>query len=320
MSWNRNDSSKQRDTGRGRRGVPFVLLVAFVPLALALGVALWWALRDGGRGGAHGSGKTRPSRVAEAAAKRAPAPSREGRGDPQRRVREELGEKVREFITRPMTNALHFIGEIPLDPSDPDNAMRTQVARDIATLLAIRPGEDVPGCLPMGFMFEDDAIATARVEGQKVIVPDGGNSQFLEDLKKWKVTVKETDGESVVAHKSQLIDAQLELLDGIKEGISVNDAIKAAYEFRLRAAEARRSMVDMITELRNEQGEDASDEDTVALIKKCNRKLAAEGIVEIDPSEVIEDYEPPPDDDDGEEDSPGGEDADGNEDNKGDEK
>ena len=299
MSWNRSDTSNQRGAGCGRRSVPFVLFVAFVPLALVCGVAVWLMV---GRGDAHDDKKNdrdeaRRSRIAEVATRRGPAAGREGKKDPRRRVQDELGEKVKEFITKPMTNALHFVGEIPLDPKDPDNAMRTQVARDIATLLAIRPGEDVPGCIPMGFMFEDDAIATARAEGQSVVVSDGGNKQFLDDLKKWKVTLKESDTESVAVHKSKLIDAQLELIDGIKDGITVNDAIKAAYEFRLRAAEARRSMVEMITELRNEQGADANDEDTVALIKKCNEKLAEEGIVEIDPAEIIEDYEPPADGD-----------------------
>ena len=288
-----------------RPRVPLVLLVSVV-LAVAA-VALWWALRDGGREGGAAAPEARPRQSEPIAAAKPGAGDKDAQS--RRRLRDEIEEKARDFIDKPMTNVLHFVGEIPLDPDDPDNAMRTQVARDIATLLAIKPGEDVPGCIPMGFMFEDDAIAAARAEGQKVIVADGGNSQFLDDLKKWKVTVKETDGESVVAHKTKLIDAQLELLDGIREGISVNNAIKAAYEFRLRAAEARRSMVDMITELRDEQGEDAGDEDTLALIRKCNEKLVAEGIVEIDPSEVIEDYEPPPDDGGEDGDSQGGGDA-----------
>lgn len=293
MSWNRDESKKEEARRKKVFHSIFSILhftLYIVPLALVCGVALWWAA---GRVGAHSRDKARSPRVAAATARRAPAPRRGGEEAARRRVRDEMGEKVKEFITKPMTNALHFIGEIPLDPNDPDNAMRTQAARDIATLLAIRPGEDVPGCIPMGFMFEDDAIATARAEGLSIVVSDGGNKQFLDDLKKWKVTLRETDGESVAAHKSKLIDAQLELLDGIKDGISVNDAIRAAYEFRLRAAEARRSMVDMIAELRSEQGADASDEDTVALIKKCNERLAEEGIVEIDPSEIIEDYEPP---------------------------
>ena len=51
MAWNRNDSSNQRDVGRGRRGVPFVLLVAFVSLALVFGITLWWAVRGGGDAG-----------------------------------------------------------------------------------------------------------------------------------------------------------------------------------------------------------------------------------------------------------------------------
>ena len=42
MSWNKNDTSNQRTTSRSRRGVPFVLFVAFVALAVLCGVAMWW--------------------------------------------------------------------------------------------------------------------------------------------------------------------------------------------------------------------------------------------------------------------------------------
>ena len=268
-----------------------MLVAAFVALGV-VGLAIWLfapSLKEGSPRDAKSAANRKVKDLSQKKASSAQGEAQRARQS----FREAINEKAKEFIEKPLTNALHFVGEIPLDPDDPDNALRTQTARDIATLLAIQPGEDVPGCIPMGFMFEDDAIETARLEGQTVIESDGGNKQFLNDLKKWKVTVKETDGDHVAAHKSKLVDAQLELLDGIKDGITVNDAIRAAYEFRVRAAEARRSMVDMITELRGEQGEDARDEDTLALIRKCNEKLAKEGIVEIDPAEIIEDYEPP---------------------------
>ena len=72
MAWNRSDTSNQRGAGCGRRSVPFVLFVAFVPLALVCGVVLWWATAAS-NGDAHDRGKARPSRIAEAATNRTSA-------------------------------------------------------------------------------------------------------------------------------------------------------------------------------------------------------------------------------------------------------
>lgn len=294
MAWNRPNA----ETSKGKKSVKntnglLTLPLCGISIVAVLVVGVWFFTHtDDGKESAQD--RAVRSRIAFHKVNRDCPPNNATNSSTRvSKIREELNQRVKDFVTKSPTNVLHFLGELPLDPNDPDNAMRTQAARDIATILSIKPGENVPECIPMGFMFEDDAIATAELEGQKIITVDGGNKDFLDSLKKWKVTIKESDSDAVATHKEKLVDAQLEILDGIKDGISVNDAIRAAYEFRVRAAEARRSMVEMITEMRNDPNTAPDEAETLAMIKKCNEKLAEEGIIAIDPVEIIEDYNPP---------------------------
>ena len=80
MSWNRNDSSGKRGSRRGRRGVPFVLLVAFVPFALACGVVAWWAAGRGENTG--GKTRARGVLIADRASKRPARAAGEGSSSP----------------------------------------------------------------------------------------------------------------------------------------------------------------------------------------------------------------------------------------------
>lgn len=216
------------------------------------------------------------------------APTEETHKEKVLRIRREMNEQVRPFISKSPTNKVNWV-VAPLDPDDPDNALRTSIARDIGTLLSIPPGEEIPPCIPFNFMFEDDAIEAAAARGEKVVTTDGGNRQFLDELKKWKVTIKQGDSDARVAAKNQLIDAQLELLKGIDEGTSVNDAIRAAYQFRVEAAKTRKNLMKSIRDLHSE---DHDVETTRALVKKVNEQLEAEGIIPIREESIIpdEDY------------------------------
>ena len=203
------------------------------------------------------------------------------------KIKAELNDKVREFVKKPDTNNVIRLGLAPLDPDDPDNALRTQTMTEVAMLVGIEPGEPMPP-VPFSFMIEDDAIKAAADSGERIVVMDGGNERFKEEMKKWKITIKDTDSGQLAAKKQELLESQLELLNGIDEGISVNDSIRAAYEFRKRAYEARMELVNTISELHSE---DNDVEITKELVKKANEKLAADGIKQISYSDVMPDYE-----------------------------
>lgn len=204
------------------------------------------------------------------------------------RIRREFNATVKDYIKKtPGTNKIEWV-TAPLDPDDPDNALRTAIAKDIGSLLSIVPGERIPPIIPFSFMFEDDAIESAASRGESVVSFDGGNRRFLEELKKWKVTIKDGDSEARVAAKKELIDVQLELLKNIDEGISVNDSIRAAYEFRIKAAEVRSDMIAGLKEVH------ASDPDiavTKEMIATANKQLEEEGILLIQEEDIFSEEE-----------------------------
>ena len=201
-------------------------------------------------------------------------------------IAQEYNEKVKEFIKKkPETNKVFWIVP-PLAPDDPDNALRTRVAQELGSLLSIEPGEAMPP-FPYSFMIEDDAKAAAA-NGEDVGEIDNGNKSFMESLKKWKIVAKETDDDKRIEHKSKILDAQTELLAGIDEGMSVNDSIRAAYEFRKRAYEMRSTIIKTLSEFA--EGEE-NHEDTIKSIKEMNTRLEEEGIKKINISEVLPDYE-----------------------------
>jgi hypothetical protein len=200
-------------------------------------------------------------------------------------VAKTFNEQVKEFIKKsPGTNNIHWIVP-PLAPDDPDRALHTRVTQELGSLLSVEPGEQMPP-FPYSFLVEDDM--QARGEDTRGI--DNGNKGFLESLKKLKIQAKETDDEHRLAHKQKLIEAQSELLAGIDEGISVNDSIRAAYEFRKRAYEMRSTIINTLSELHQKDG---NDEDTIRQVKDMNNRLAEEGIKTISIGEVIPDYEEP---------------------------
>ena len=203
-------------------------------------------------------------------------------------VAKTFNEQVKEFIKKaPGTNKITWI-VAPLDPDDPDNALRQGITQELGSLLSVEPGEAMPP-FPYSFLIEDD-MREAAAKGEEVGEIDNGNKAFLDSLKKWKIAAKETDDEHRLEHKQKLIEAQSELLSGLDEGISVNDAIRAAYQFRKRAYEMRSTIVETLTELHTKDG---NAEDTIRQIKDMNNRLAEEGIKKIAIGEVIEDYEEP---------------------------
>lgn len=292
MAWNRPSEKKEPSPDQRRQGFRFTVLGAVVLVVVA--VAAWFFF-SGGDPTPAGETAQKAHRTIKAQAhaqkeKEAPTPE-EAR---VRKIRKEINEKAANFVTERMTNIVEILGEKPLDPDDPDNALRTRFAQDVATILAIQPGEAIPEILVFSFMFEDDARVAAEAEGREYS-GDGGNKDFLESLKKWKVTMKETDGETLAATKENLVKSQLELLDGMKEGLSPNDSIRAAYEYRVKAAQFRHELIDMLKEIHTKENNDVAA--TRGLIAEANKILDEKGFMHINEESVLsaeEIYENPP--------------------------
>lgn len=198
----------------------------------------------------------------------------------------EFSEQAKEFVKKAVTNETQWIVP-PLDPDDPDNALRTRVCQELGSLLSIEPGEPMPP-FPYSFLLEDDMRA-AQERGEDVGEIDNGNNAFLDSLAKYRIAAKETDDEHRLEHKEKLLTAQGELLDAIDEGLSVNDTIRAAYEFRKRAYETRTELSNLLREIASEEGTDI--ESFKKQLEYANDKLKEEGILTIPIEEILPDYE-----------------------------
>lgn len=218
------------------------------------------------------------------------APSQDENGAKEaksaRAIAAEFNEQAKEFVKKAVTNETQWIVP-PLDPNDPDNALRTRVCQELGSLLSIEPGEPMPP-FPYSFLLEDD-MRKAQARGEDVGEIDNGNQHFLESLAKFKITAKETDDDHRLEHKEKLITAQGELLDAIDEGLSVNDTIRAAYEFRKRAYEMRTELCNLLHEIADEEGMDI--ETFKEQLVYANDKLKEEGIKAIPLEEILPDCE-----------------------------
>ena len=200
------------------------------------------------------------------------------------RIEEVVSSKVKEYITKPATNNEHWLNK-PLAPDDPDRAFLNRISAQLGTLLASEPG-DVMIPWPYDFLDED----AARERGEKV-EGDGGTQEFLDSLKKFRIAVKEGDSEERIAFKEKMVSAQAELLEGIGEGMSVNDAIRAAYEFRKQAYELRTTAIKTMCEF---LADGDTVENTREVLREMNEQLKSKGIMTISEGEIgIETEEEP---------------------------
>ena len=286
MAWNRSENANRAVGSTTSANTRRHILVVSTIVVLAIATGLVFLLSSKNSEPKSPSGR-KPAAIKEV--KPATQQTDSGsRADKLRKIKQELNEQVKEFVKKANTNNVIKLGPPPLDPDDPDNALRTQTMTEVAMLIGIEPGDPMPP-VPFSFMIDDDVIEQAKISGERVVTIDGGNKRFKDELAKWKITAKETDGEARLKRKQELLGVQLELLNGIDEGISVNDSIRAAWEFRKNAYEARNELISALTEM-HEADPDISI--TKELIKKANEKLAADGIKTINTEEVVLDYEP----------------------------
>lgn len=152
----------------------------------------------------------------------------------------------------------------PPDPNDPDSKLITSANQEIGSLLSTELGEQ-PIPFPYSFQVKNG---------------DNGNDTFLQALKA-KIEFRDTDTKEKSELKTKLLDSQLELIQGIKEGISFNDSMEEAYKLRVRAYETRKCFIEELAKMRE------SDPDIVEEgLMKVNESLAAEGIKKISREDI----------------------------------
>jgi len=253
MSWNGSNitahtgrpQTPKRSGGRLLYGVIVGILVAIFGMVVA-----WWFMgseREIAQNPADKIKKIGTAKTLQENTKRDLIKNNAGKQTKQSKaakIASEYNDQVKSLI-KAKTNDIVWIVK-PLDPNDPDNALRTRVTQELGSLLSTEPGEPMPP-FPYSFLLEDD-MREAAERGEDVGEIDNGNAAFLESLKKFKIVAKDTDDEHRLEHKAKLIEAQGELLSGLDRGLSVNDSIRAAYEFRKRAYETRNAAIETMSE------------------------------------------------------------------------
>jgi len=272
MAWNRSDSRDQRGNRRDRRGVPSVLLAAFVALAIACGVVPWLAARRGGDGVAPTPGK--PRRVALIAdastAANVPAATNAVTNPPRHedppRVAAASTESTESTESAESAEAQPrnvIVNDGSCRPPDRYAALALSCDRKIAGLLYAVPGQMMIGTVDFGEEFE---------------------KQFLESL-----GTRLEPGQDATDEEREMFEA-------------VNDAKKAVAEAMKREGrtageilrETRQQMrelwhyKDMIRQelLRYDADEDKTDQDVSDLFDAANRILGENGIEPFTPNDL----------------------------------
>ena len=258
-------------------------------IVVAIAAPVIWSMFSGPRPSKYGDSTKRRAKISDVSSTSSAVAAGASVADSAKSAKEiaaEYGEKAREFIKKAVTNDTQWIVP-PLDPNDPDNALRTRVCQELGSLLSIEPGEPMPP-FPYSFLLEDD-MREAEARGEDVGEIDNGNKNFLDSIAKFKIVAKETDDDHRLEHKEKLIAAQSELLEALDDGLSVNDSIRAAYEFRKRAYEMRTELSSLLQEIASEETTD------IHMFKEqlemANAKLKEEGIKTIPIEEILPDYE-----------------------------
>ncbi|MBQ7651247.1 MAG: hypothetical protein IJS15_09820 [Victivallales bacterium] len=193
MSWNRGESKNQRGSRRGSRGVPFVLLVAFVPFAIICGVAVWWWASNRGETAAPKPKAPRGVGVI-AEAKPAPAP-RAAESTPRQAAHvptkeERNAEFIRRCEERFGTNMppglkahIYYLKHPPkkiFSADDKYSYVKHHSEKQLASFLTVTPGTYFIQCPEFDESFDTDFIAAMR-EGIEI---DPKDSYEIKEMKK----------------------------------------------------------------------------------------------------------------------------------------
>ena len=282
MSWNRNDSSAKRDTGRSRRGVPFVLLVAFVPLAVLCGIALWWAAGRGGGAGREGPSAPRQpgGRIAEVKPAAAPKAAKAEKPAPSKlsptQIMGKRGLPIETYghkTYRDERGVLRYEGGLRVyDPNRPSRKLLTKSLPElfphssenaIASIMTIEPGDLIAGEIEYG----DDFIV-----------------DFNESLSH-EIEYSEDDTEYTRHVKDAVKAVKKELYGAMNRGEDIAKIMNDAMNDLRNMARYRQEIMAMVSETAD--SEDAPDEDVKDIIKAANMMFRERGIKEIDDNEFI---------------------------------
>ena len=162
-------------------------------------------------------------------------------------------EKEGRVVTNTALGAITY-----LSPDDPDIAIKTGIHQEIGSLMSGELGDPVAP-FPYSFQVEGSGSQT---------------DEFVASLKH-KVELRAGDDIPTMELKRKTLQARLDLLAAIDEGLSVKDALKEAYIQRVRAYEARQAY---IADLKGYAAENPPQKEFNDTLEAVNAKLKEKGI------------------------------------------
>ena len=263
MSWNRsrqsNNQTIKQPSNRTR-----VLLVAFVPLAVLFGVALWWAMRQGGdaapkpktpRGGGV-IAEVRPA--TNTAAVRQPPPRPES---PARRSNVPPEQQVMHtnlygyVINRPSTAVVITNKVDDADRPFEERVFENSADQKIAGLLLLKPGEMLVG---------DPSSLFGR----------GFARAFLKSIES-PIIVSKDDDEATAELKRAVIESKIELKARHDAGEDIGELMAREYKELQTLGLYREELKDQIAKLARDKT--LREEDMEDFVKAANMMLEARG-------------------------------------------
>lgn len=266
MSWNRNDSNSRRGAAAARKPrIPLVLLVPLVLLALAVGV--WFAVRG------HAGRVTQPATTPHSGGRIAEAKPATGTNSPtppatvkmpKSAVPKRMEEGVEVVSSTITTNSSGAVieelvladGKRMMKVHPPKPIFENACDQVIAMMLSTKPGQSMPPLPMLDKSLEQD---------------------FMNSLAS-PIVISEDDSDEVRNIKAQVKEVKAYLVDEIKSGGSLLEAIREHQAEMERTADSHLMAIQEMQKLRAECGEDAAQE----FIEKVNESFRARGIPEIE--------------------------------------
>ena len=264
MAWNRSEvENGNRGTSHGRRGVPFVLSVAFVALALLCGIA-WWAFRAREEATRPADDRrTPPSMIAEAkpniatnAVVEAPKPKPV---DPNARPTK-VGEIVNGYVKLP-SGRIHKITGIVTNsiagrPKAKYEIFDRQCNNEIAGYLSMSPGDVIVGTPNYNGRFKKD---------------------FVESINE-PIIITQDDTPEQAQLKRDVIAARLQLKDAMDRG---EDIEKIMLDTRAELQSLMVAKMELKHLFYEERKKCQTEQDVEVLFDACNKMLESKGIAPI---------------------------------------
>ena len=262
MAWNRTNQNAKRTASRSRRGFPSALIAASASLAVFCGIALWWAA---GRGKAHDSDDTRPSRarpIAEVrpAIKPADRPPQEAESPRPRSNVPPEQQVMHTNLYGYVVNRPHSAIVITNKVDDEDRPFEERIFTNsadqkIAGLLLLKPGEMLVG---------DPSSLFGR----------GFTRAFLKSLES-PIIVSKDDDEETAALKRAVIDSKIEIKARLDAGEDIGELMAREYKELQSLGLYREELKEQIAKLARDKS--LRKEDMDDFVKAANMMLEARG-------------------------------------------